>query len=145
AEKTQITITLNSSKPLLANGSTYTLIGLPSIRGTSGNVMTTQEGNALSFVFSASDACSSFTFPQPFKYGKDEYLKFGCVHQNATVLVLTMEGVTITSITETDNNGGVQWQPVTPLGEPLASGIYLYKVIKADGTESELHKFLITR
>lgn len=145
AEKTQITITLNSSKPLLANGSTYTLIGLPSIKGTSSNVMTTQEGNALSFVFSASDACSSFTFPQPFKYGKDEYLKFGCVPQNATVLVLTMEGVTITSITETDNNGGVQWQPVTPFGEPLASGIYLYKVIKADGTESELHKFLITR
>lgn len=143
AAKRIVQFQLDASHSIGARGIRYELVALPSVKAQSGNSMSSGSGNSLSFVFNPTNTDGLYVYPQPARLHEGSMIVFAGVPQGATVNIMNLEGNTIAQIKETNANGGVEWDGRSYEGIKVSSGVYLYRVIQRDGSESELHKFTL--
>ncbi len=128
-----------------ARGMQYTLFASAEIKTQNGRTLGGGLGSQLSWTFSADADSPVFAFPQPFRLSRDKILHFAGVPHGATVAIKTTDGARIATITERLDDGGVVWRPSEDGGSVLSSGVYLFSIVAADGSESDLHRFIFQR
>jgi hypothetical protein len=135
-------------------GNKYTLTASQNIVSTDGKEMTTGAGNTLQFTFFEDNLSNVFVYPQPLKLSIDETLIFANLTATATIYVYSSKGELIKTLSDSDGDGGKQWNMVDDSGEKLNPGVYYYKVEgnsnsvsdeSINNIESELFKFMIIR
>jgi len=89
-------------------------------------------GDAAGFAFAAGNLNKVFTYPNPFVYGRDATLTIAGLTAEATIKVVDLEGRLLKTLTETDGDGGVDWDGRDENGQALSSGIYFAYVKSRD-------------
>lgn len=117
-----------------ARGRNYTITAKSEIKSESGRNMTKGAGNTLGFVISSEHLRDVYVYPNPIKQSENPEIYFANLTNRATVTIMTSDGSEILTLTETDGNGGVNWNGRDSNGNLLPTGIYLFKV---NGTNSE--------
>ncbi len=141
-------IVLDPVYKLEALGRNYTLT-VSNVQALSGRKMATGPGNTIGFVFYKSTSNMAYIYPNPVKLSEAPEIFIANLSKNAEVYIMTLDGEILRKLTETDGNGGVEWDGRDDSGKVLDSGIYLFKVITKNpdgsGFESELKKFAVIR
>lgn len=148
SDKSQVSIFLDPAYKLEALGRNY-MLTVTNVEAASGRKMTTGAGSTIGFVFSKESSSGAFIYPNPVRLSDKPEIFFANLSVNADVYIMTLDGKMLRRLTETDGNGGVEWDGRDDSGKELDSGIYLFKVKtkSPDGTEleSDLKKFAIIR
>jgi len=135
-------------------GNKYTITASKNIKSVLGNSMTSGAGSILQFTFFEDNLNRVFVYPQPAKLSTDEEITFANLTASATIYVYNSKGELIHTLSDTDGDGGKQWNMVDESGSKLNPGVYYYKVegnssdvleTIENNIESELHKFMIIR
>ncbi len=146
--KSKVTIYLDPVYKLEALGRNY-LLTVKNVVAESSKPMTAGAGSTIGFVFSKENSSEAFIYPNPVRLSDKPEIFFANLSINADVYIMTLDGRVLRVLTETDGNGGVEWDGRDDSGKELDSGVYLFKVKtkNPDGTglESELKKFAIIR
>ncbi|MCY7363651.1 MAG: T9SS type A sorting domain-containing protein, partial [Ignavibacteria bacterium] len=78
-----------------------------------------------------------------------EYITFANVTKDATIEIYNLNGKILYTISETDGNGGVEWNMIDNNGNKVNTGIYLYKASGKNSAgqevEEQMGKFAIVR
>lgn len=114
-------------RPIGALGIKY-VITAHSLRSASGKWLDEIDGNKASLVFSRQDLREVFAYPNPIVLGTDRQVSFANLTAEATIRIYTLSGVFVRELTETDRDGGVQWDLRDRRGRTVGAGIYIYEV-----------------
>ena len=129
-----------------ARGKNYTITA-SDIFAVSGKPMTKGAGNTLGFVISKDHLRDIFVYPNPIRQSENPEIYFANLTNRSTVTIMTSDGSEILKLTETDGNGGVEWNGRDKNGNYLPTGIYLFRVtgVNSDGKSvfEEKGKFVI--
>jgi subtilisin family serine protease len=115
-----------------ARGIDYTLTA-KNITSMSGKPMTSGAGNTLGFVISSQSLDDAYIYPNPVRLSSGETIFIANLTKEAVVEIMTLDGEVLSTLTEKDGNGGVEWDGTDSSGKILSPGIYLFKV---EGTSS---------
>ena len=119
------------------------------MKAQSGKKMTEGAGNSLTFTFFTNSLDNSYIYPNPVKIGDMSPIYFANLTYQAEVFIFTLDGIELRKLTESDGNGGVEWDGRDETGNFLESGIYLFNVKGTDElgnpVESGLKKFAVVR
>lgn len=143
-----VLITLDPSSVIGALGMNYTITS-QNVDAKSGRNITKGSGNTLGFTLSANQLDNVFVYPNPINLNEKPVIMFANLTPLAIVTIYNLDRNVIKTLTETNGNGGVEWDGTDSNGNLLNSGTYLYKVTgtNKDGIsmESGLKKFLIIK
>ncbi len=90
-------------------------------------------GDFLQLIFSKNNLDHVYTYPNPYRPGLGvDVVTFANLTQRAQVQILTTRGVRVRTLEETNGDGGVAWDLRNDNGDPVASGIYIYRVVSKD-------------
>lgn len=134
---------LNAEYRYEARGLVYTMTFPRTFRSMTGKLMTGGDGKTVAWFYGAMSSDSTRAFPQPWSRRRDSELRFAHVPLGATVVVSTTAGVELARLVCDDPTGGVRWVPRLSDGTLLPPGVYLYRVLSSDGTESVVQKFVV--
>lgn len=144
----QVFIDLDPDFSIGARGIEYAL-QVDNVSANSGNIITEGAGNTLSFVFFENSLDKVYVYPNPIKLNEDPDIYFANLTKYAEVTIMTLKGEVLRTLTESDGNGGVEWDGRDAHGNKLNSGVYLYKVSgknnQGDTFDSSLKKIMIIR
>lgn len=105
-----------------------------------------EAGNRINGSLTLSIAAASLkqirVFPNPFFPVRGQ-LTWGYLTAEAVVHIYDMGGQLLRTLVEGNGDGGVKWDGRNQAGEPLDSGVYLYKVL--GGGEARVGKFALIR
>ncbi|MCI0613051.1 T9SS type A sorting domain-containing protein, partial [bacterium] len=79
----------------------------------------------------------------PFLADRHAMLTIGGLTEQAVVKIIDVEGRVLTTLEETDGNGGVDWDTRDTRGNFAPSGVYLCYV--TSGAQTTVMKFVIVR
>jgi hypothetical protein len=148
SNESEVTLFLDPAFKLEALGRDY-LLTVTNVIAQSTRQMTKGAGSTIGFVFSKESSNEAFVYPNPARLSEKPEIFFANLSQNAEVFIMTLDGKLLRRLTETDGNGGVEWDGRDDAGQELDSGIYLFRVKtkSPDGAEleSDLKKFAIIR
>lgn len=146
--ESSITLFLDSSAPLLPIGKNYILIA-KNLRDISGQPMTRGAGSFIGFTLAADNGDEAFMYPSPVRLSDKQPVFFGNLPPRATITIMTLDGVRLLTLEETDGNGGIEWNGLTENNEELSTGVYLYRVEGYDKSgnsiETVLKKFSVKK
>lgn len=92
-----------------------------------------EDGRTATFSSFKADLSEVFAYPNPVRNQEVfEGIRFANLTQTAHIEVLTVSGRKVTKLTETDGDGGYEWDLRDPGGVRLAPGVYLYRVYTDD-------------
>jgi subtilisin family serine protease len=117
-----------------ARGVSY-YVTVRDITSRAGRPMTRGAGNTLGFTLSAEDITDAYAYPQPVSLARHGHVTFANLPQGATITIYDGSFVELTTLTETDGNGGIQWNLTIPSGQIIPPGVYFYSVSGAGGKE----------
>lgn len=144
----RVNLHLDGHSPIGALGKLY-LISTRNITAKSGRKMTKGAGSSLGFTLVADGVSGAFAYPNPVHISDGETVMFANLPASAQVLVRTLNGEVLARLTESDGNGGVEWDCRNTIGDIIPSGVYLFSVKTTDAngveTESEFKKFAVVR
>jgi len=147
-EASSVKIFLDKDSPIGPRGKNYTLT-VENVKAQSGKKITEGAGNSLTFTFFTNSLDNSYIYPNPVKIGDMSPIYFANLTYQAEVFIYTLDGIELRKLTESDGNGGVEWDGRDETGNFLESGIYLFNVKGTDEfgnpVESGLKKFAVVR
>ena len=142
-----VTLFFDSSQPLAALGTTYSITARNVVANT-GTAITTGAGNTVSFVLTAADLASVFVYPHPASL-ENQRVTFANLTRDATIEILDQRFNQVLLITEIDGNGGAAWDMRDRQGTLVNPGLYFYRVSGQNTTgsseESGFRKIMIVR
>ena len=139
----QVELLLAKTVNLGALGKKY-LIRVHNIKNSTGVAIQTGRGDVVQLVFSKFNLDEVYTYPNPYRQSLDtEGITFANLTMEAQIKIFTLDGKTLRLLTETNGDGGLQWDGRDEQGRALASGIYLYQV--SNGKEIKWGKLAIVR
>lgn len=143
-----VIIRLDAGHPLAPVGTAYTLT-VRNVTSTSGMPITRGAGNTLGFIIFENDPDAAYCYPNPFRQRNDDELTFAGLPHDAVVTVYSLEMKPLATLHDTHGTGGIRWKPITPDGEALPTGVYLFKTSgtaeSGAAVESGLIKFTLIR
>ena len=146
--ESSVTLFLDSSAPLLPIGKNYILTA-KNLRDISGQPMTRGAGSFIGFTLAADNGNEAFMYPSPVRLSDKQPVYFGNLPPRATITIMTIDGVRLLSLEETDGNGGIEWNGLTENNEELSTGVYLFRVEGYDKSgntiEPVLKKFSVKK
>lgn len=138
-----VKLKIAASKPLGALGKTYTL-RVRNVKNMNGLAMVPGYGDVLQLLFAAENLDKVFTYPNPYRVGLDyDGITFANLTPRAEIQIMTLQGYPLRTLYENNGDGGVTWDVRDDHGRPLASGIYLYRVVS--GKMMKIGKLAIVR
>lgn len=148
--KKVLLLSINSSGNIGSSGRTY-FIRINNVYSESGVKIVTGSGSVFSLNFVKEDLSSIAVYPNPYSKSKSsrEIITFANLTKTAKVYVFTLSGTPVIELTETDGNGGVEWNLRDSKGNEVPSGIYIYKVEGKNSAgvevESNMSKFAVVK
>lgn len=130
----------------IARGLDYTITA-GNIISTNGAPITTGPGNTLGFTTTADNLKDAYISPNPIKLSENPQIHFLNITADTKITILTLDGIELRTLEETDKNGGLDWDGLDRWGNKLKEGIYLFRLegknTKGVQVPDELKKFVI--
>jgi hypothetical protein len=101
-----------------------------------------QVDGAVNFRLAAPDLAAAKPFPNPFRPERGD-LTFAFLTVAAEVSIYDVHGQLVHKLVENDGDGGVLWDGRNLAGQPVAAGIYLYRI--ANGQQIRMGKLAVLR
>lgn len=139
--ESSVTLFLDQSPPLIPIGRNY-ILAAKNIRDISGKPMSKGAGAVIGFTLTADNGEQAFMFPSPVRLSDRQPVYFGNLPPRATITIMTLDGVPLQTLEETDGNGGIEWNGLTSSNELLATGVYLFKVEGIDKNGNPIPEIL---
>ena len=96
----------------------------------------------------AKDLSDVYVYPNPAMVSSGK-MTFANLPKRAKIIIWNLEGMRINELSETDGNGGVDFNMKDESGKELGSGIYIYRVVRLDNADNEVEekigKFAVIR
>lgn len=90
-----------------------------------------------------------YVFPNPVNLSEHQTITFANLTERVDIYIFSIDGLFIEKISETDGNGGVDWDLTDQSGNFLPSGIYFFKAIALNNFDKTLQekigKFAVIR
>ncbi len=138
-----VTLTLETDVAFGALGSSYT-VRVENVASQAGVPIEAGRGDVLTLLFNRNDLSQVIAFPNPYRPGLGtDKITFGNLTKTAEIRIMTEHGLHVRTLEETDGNGGKDWDLCDESGNPVASGIYIYRVKNDD--QDVLGKLAIIR
>ncbi len=137
-------------KLVLSGSSTWNSTGVPftiqvkNMVSANGMPMQAGRGDVIKLLFAAADISRVFTYPNPYRQGLDsEGIVFANLTASAEIRIMTVEGRSVRILLEKNGDGGLTWDTCDEKGNPVPSGIYIYRV--SAGGAHKLGKLAVVR
>lgn len=109
----------------------------------SGAPMRAGEGNTATFTEYKADLSGVYVYPNPYRqHDLFPGVRFANLTRNATIHVISASGRKVISLSESDGDGGLDWNLVDAFGERVRPGTYLFRV-EAPDVEPFVGKFTV--
>ena len=139
----KVFLELDTQKVIGALGKSYD-IKVKNVKSERGVAVQPGRGDYLKLIFSKTDLSRVMTYPNPYRPGPGEQkITFANLTQTAEIRIMTETGQHVRTLNETNGDGGVEWDLRDEAGNPVASGIYIYRV--TNDKESIFGKLAILR
>ena len=152
SDKKSIYLSWDKQKPVGSVGKEYVLkiSNIKSSTQTGSIQIASGAGSYLVLTSFAKDLSDVYVYPQPVNVqnglGK---ITFANLSNKAKILILNLQGKQIATVEENNGDGGVEFFLKDQNGEPLNSGIYIYRIVRLDNTgnevEEKIGKFAVVR
>jgi hypothetical protein len=98
----------------------------------------------------AKDLSDVYAYPNPVKSGTGiTKVTFANLPQKSKITIFTIDGKHIIDLEESDGNGGVDYNLLDSDGNPISTGIYIYRVVQLNEQneegEEKLGKFAVIK
>jgi hypothetical protein len=120
-----------------------TSITIQNVTATNGAKILVGEGNTATFSGNKDDLANVYSYPNPVK--KNEVMsgmRFANLTQQATIYIYTLSRRYINKVSETDGDGGVDWDMKDESRTLIGTGVYWYRV-SAEGSKDFVGKFSV--
>jgi hypothetical protein len=152
ADPKSIYLDLTYQKPVGSIGREYVLnIENVFSDAASGNIkITNGAGSYLVLTSFAKDLSDVYAYPNPVKSGTGiTKVTFANLPQKSKITIFTIDGKHIIDLEESDGNGGVDYNLLDSDGNPISTGIYIYRVVQLNEQneegEEKLGKFAVIK
>ncbi|MCX6156940.1 MAG: S8 family serine peptidase [Ignavibacteriae bacterium] len=149
-DKKILYLTVNSNNNIGPGGKTY-FIRINNVYSESGIKIVSGSGSVFSLTFVKEDLTGVVAYPNPYSKTKSakQIITFANLTKTAKVYVFSLSGESINELSETNGDGGIEWDLRDTRGNEIPSGIYIYKVegknsLGAD-VESKMGKFAVVK
>jgi hypothetical protein len=119
------------------------VIEISGVRSATGIPLRPGEGDAIGFATASPNLDRVLIYPNPFQADRHAQLTIAGLTQQAVVKILDVEGRVLTTLEETDGNGGLDWDTRDDNGRLVPSGVYLCYI--TSGAKTTVTKFVIIR
>lgn len=128
-DKKILYLNVNSNNNIGPSGKTY-FIRLNNIYSESGLKISNGSGSVFSLAFVKEDLSNVVVYPNPYNKSKSvkHLVTFANLTKTAKVYVFSLSGESVIELSETDSDGGIEWNLRDSRGNEIPSGIYIYKV-----------------
>jgi len=150
-DRKSISLSLKGQNPIGSIGREYVLRIKDVFSSVSTGSLRINDGAGSYVVLSSyeNDLSQVYVYPNPVKPSKGETLTFAKLPQYAQISIWTIEGSKISELNESDGNGGASFNLIDSNGNPLPTGIYIYRVVMSDENNNEqdemIGKFAVIR
>lgn len=131
-DDTTVRLRFDERSGIGARGVSY-YVTVSDIISIAGNPMTRGAGNTLGFTLSASDISDVYTYPHPVSLARHGMVTFANLPQGSTITIYDGSFAELATLSETDGNGGIQWNLTLPSGVTIPPGLYFYTVSGTGG------------
>jgi hypothetical protein len=145
-------VLLRTINPISSVGKEYTLkiSNITSSVSTGGIKISDGAGGFIVLTSFSENLDDIYVYPNPVRIGEGHNsLTFANLTKKAEIIIFTVDGKKITTLNETDGNGGITWDLRNNDGELVSSGIYIYRITALDDADNEkedkVEKFAIIR
>jgi subtilisin family serine protease len=147
SDKKIIFLNLKGNKPIGSIGKEYRLRIL-NLTSSDGIHINTGAGSYLVLTGYAKDLSDVYVYPNPAKVASGK-MTFANLPKRAKIIIWNLEGMRINELSETDGDGGVDFNMKDESGEEIGSGIYIYRIVRLDDSDNEVEekvgKFAVIR
>lgn len=142
-----IYLNLNGNKPVGSIGREYKLRIL-NIASADGITINPGAGSYLVLTGYAKDLSDVYVYPNPARVASGK-MTFANLPKRANIIIWTLDGMRVNELSETDGNGGVDFNLKDESGRELSSGVYIYRIVRLDDSNNEVEekigKFAVVR
>jgi subtilisin family serine protease len=142
SDKKTIYINLNRLKPIGSIGKEYTLKieNIFSSDESGGIEISSGAGSYLVLTGFKDNLAAVYVYPNPARGGSGGKMTFANLPERAKITIFNLSGDQLFNLEETDGNGGVEFNLKDDSGNELNSGIYIYRIIRLDGSNNEVEE-----
>jgi hypothetical protein len=142
-----IYLNLKGNKPVGSIGREYKL-RLSNLTSSDGITINSGAGSYLVLTGYAKDLSDVYVYPNPARVSSGK-MTFANLPRRAKIIIWDLDGMRINELSETDGNGGVDYDMKDESGKLLGSGIYIYRIVRLDDSDNEVEdkigKFAVIR
>ncbi|MCF8240249.1 MAG: S8 family serine peptidase [Melioribacteraceae bacterium] len=139
-------IFLQTEYPIKSIGKQYqlTLTNIYSDDASGNRIIREGSGSTIVLNSFAENLADVFVYPNPVKVNNTNSGKiiFANLTENAEIIIFDINGNKISTLSESDGNGGVEWDLKNDFDHIVGSGIYIYIVRALNEEGSEIDRFL---
>jgi hypothetical protein len=144
-----IYLNLQNNAVIGATGKNY-LLKAYNVYSSDGIKIVDGAGSSFGLIFNKETLDEMYVYPNPYSFNSaQDYITFANTTRNVTVEVYDLTGKFLTTVTETDGNGGVEWNLTDKDGNKVPTGIYIYRATGTNstgqGVEEKTGKFAVIK
>ena len=142
-DKRKVVLVIDPGQAFGALGRPMT-VRIENLKSLSGVPVQPGRGDFLQLIFSQPNLENVFTYPNPFRPDLGvNGITFANLTRQAEIQIFTSQGIKVKNLQETNGDGGIEWDLLNTDGQPVSSGIYIYRV--KSGDNSVMGKLAIVR
>ena len=142
-------VNLQSNAAIGSTGKNYVLKA-SNILSAEGIRIVEGSGSSFGLIFNKENLDEMYVYPNPYSISTgQDYIMFANITREATIDIYDFTGKYITTVTETDGNGGVEWNLRNGNGESVSTGVYIFRATGKNSSGQEvgekMGKFAVVR
>ncbi len=147
SDKKIVYLNLKGNHPVGSIGKEYRLRILTLV-SSDGIIINSGAGSYIVLTGYAQNLSDVYVYPNPAKVASGK-MTFANLPKRAKIIIWKLSGERIFELSETDGNGGVDYNMKDESGKELGSGIYIYRIVRLDDSDNEVEekigKFAVIR
>lgn len=149
SDRKVVYVGLQSNAAIGATGKNYVLKAF-NILSSDGIRIVDGSGSSFGLIFNKENLDDMYVYPNPYSIASNQdYITFANITRVAEVDIYDLNGRFIITVTETDGNGGVEWNLRDQNGEMISTGVYIYRATgkntSGQEVEEKIGKFAVVR
>lgn len=142
-------LNLENKSVIGATGKNY-LLRVSDVYSAGGIKIAEGAGSSFGLIFNKEDLDELYVYPNPFSIrNNQDYITFANITRETSIEIYDLTGKFIIEITETNGNGGVEWNLKDGDGNMVNTGIYIYRAKGKNSSGAEVAektgKFAVVR
>ncbi|MBK8382199.1 MAG: S8 family serine peptidase [Ignavibacteria bacterium] len=126
-KRNTVYLNLENKSVIGATGKNY-LLRASDIYSAGGIKIVEGAGSSFGLIFNKENLDEMYVYPNPFSIkNNQDYITFAGITRETSIEIYDLTGKFITEISETNGNGGVEWDMKDGNGNKINTGIYIYR------------------